>query len=139
VPHGQGELILVVDDEADIGSVAAAILIKHGYRAITCQDGRRGPSFCLRNGSAEIRAVITDINIAQPSTPRTCSRSPPSAARPEDPCHDRSWLVAVHPTRTGAGGPVFATTISKTFHGRYPPRRPCIGSYTATRPVESVL
>src|SRR6185369_10408293 len=39
MPRGQGELILVVDDEVDVANIAAAILNQHGYRVMTCRDG----------------------------------------------------------------------------------------------------
>ena len=39
LPGGQGELILVADDEANVREVAAAILTRHGYRVITGRDG----------------------------------------------------------------------------------------------------
>ena len=62
LPHGKGELILVVDDEADVREVAAAILTKHGYRVITCADGVEAIALFIER-SAEIRAVVSDINM----------------------------------------------------------------------------
>ena len=62
MPPGQGELILVVDDEADVCNVAAAILTKYGYRVITCSDGVEAIALFAQH-SAEIRAVVSDINM----------------------------------------------------------------------------
>ncbi|MDB6167439.1 MAG: hypothetical protein JWM88_303 [Verrucomicrobia bacterium] len=59
-PGGHGELIMVVDDEADVRDVAAAILTQHGYRAITCSDGVAAIGLFAKH-SAEIRVVISDI------------------------------------------------------------------------------
>ncbi len=62
LPCGQGELIMVVDDEADVRNVAAAILTRHGYRAITSSDGVEAIGLFTER-SAEIGAVISDINM----------------------------------------------------------------------------
>ncbi|HKB58280.1 MAG TPA: response regulator [Lacunisphaera sp.] len=61
-PRGQGELILVVDDEVNVRDVAAAILTQHGYRVITCSDGVQAIGLFTER-DAEIRAVVTDINM----------------------------------------------------------------------------
>ncbi|MEO1740302.1 MAG: PAS domain S-box protein [Cyanobacteria bacterium J06629_9] len=48
LPHGQGQLILVVDDEASIRETVSAVLEVYNYRVLTARDG------------AEAVAVYTD-------------------------------------------------------------------------------
>jgi CheY-like chemotaxis protein len=60
--RGQGELILVVDDEVDVRNVTAAILVQHGYRVITGGDGTEAIGLFTKYG-AEIRAVVSDLNM----------------------------------------------------------------------------
>jgi two-component system cell cycle sensor histidine kinase/response regulator CckA len=60
IPRGNGELILVVDDEENIRLVAEATLQKFGYRTITASDGTDAlASFALHG--TEIAAVLTDM------------------------------------------------------------------------------
>jgi signal transduction histidine kinase/AmiR/NasT family two-component response regulator len=59
-PMGNGELILVVDDEADIRNTTQALLTSRGYRVIAAADGAEALSISAkqRNG---IAAVVTDL------------------------------------------------------------------------------
>src|ERR1017187_6263549 len=62
IPDGHGELILLVDDDAGIRSIATAILEKHGYRVVSCVDGVEAiVLFITRAG--EISLVITDVDM----------------------------------------------------------------------------
>jgi two-component system cell cycle sensor histidine kinase/response regulator CckA len=61
-PRGQGELILVVDDEADIREVINATLAGHGYRVLVAGDGLEAVALFAPR-SAEIKLVITDLNM----------------------------------------------------------------------------
>jgi PAS domain S-box-containing protein len=59
-PRGQGEMILVVDDEVVIREVVQKTLQAHGYRVITAGDGTEAiAQFSQHQG--EIKAVLTDI------------------------------------------------------------------------------
>lgn len=58
--QGRGELILVVDDEANIRETAAAALSSAGYRSITATDGVDAIAK-FSNHRNEIALVITDI------------------------------------------------------------------------------
>jgi PAS domain S-box-containing protein len=59
---GQGELLLLVDDERSIRNTASAILQKHGYRVVVAADGFEAITiFAARTG--EVDAVITDITM----------------------------------------------------------------------------
>src|SRR5208283_3996409 len=62
IPDGQGELILLVDDDAAIRSIGTAILEKHGYRVVSCVDGVEAiVLFITRAG--EISLAITDVDM----------------------------------------------------------------------------
>lgn len=61
-PRGQGELILVVDDDVAVRDLAATILTRHGYHAISCGDGVEAVGLFTEH-SAEVRVVVTDINM----------------------------------------------------------------------------
>jgi two-component system cell cycle sensor histidine kinase/response regulator CckA len=58
--RGNGELILVVDDEPQIRDITAAMLSRNGYRVLTACDGAEAVAlFATR--SAEINVLITDL------------------------------------------------------------------------------
>lgn len=59
-PRGQGELILVVDDEADIREATRVTLEAQGYRTLTAADGVEGLTLYARCQS-EIQVVLTDV------------------------------------------------------------------------------
>jgi two-component system, cell cycle sensor histidine kinase and response regulator CckA len=60
--RGNGELILIVDDEAHIREVTAATLAHFGYRVLIAKDGADAlVLFAARN--SEISVVVTDLNM----------------------------------------------------------------------------
>jgi two-component system cell cycle sensor histidine kinase/response regulator CckA len=60
LPRGNGELVLVVDDEQNIRDVMTATLETFGYSAITASDGTDGlAKFAQR--SEEVSLVLTDM------------------------------------------------------------------------------
>ena len=59
-PRGQGELILVVDDEAAVCESLRRTLETHGYRVVTACQGAEGFS-AFSQHRAEVRAVLTDM------------------------------------------------------------------------------
>jgi two-component system cell cycle sensor histidine kinase/response regulator CckA len=60
--RGNGELILIVDDEVQIRDTASATLIHYGYRVLVAKDGTEALAlFATR--STEINVVITDFNM----------------------------------------------------------------------------
>lgn len=62
IPRGEGELILIVDDEASIRDITTAMLARHGYRVIAARDGTEALAlFAPRD--REVRIVITDLNM----------------------------------------------------------------------------
>ena len=60
VPPGQGETILVVDDEDGILNITRKTLENHNYRVLTARNGAEGVS-CFARNQGEIRLVITDM------------------------------------------------------------------------------
>jgi PAS domain S-box-containing protein len=59
-PRGQGELILVVDDEIAIRTVATKILEVFGYRVVSASDGAEALAVFMQNRAA-IAAIVTDM------------------------------------------------------------------------------
>jgi len=59
-PRADGELILVVDDEADVRGVVRRTLEKHGYRVVTAAEGAEAMGLFAQH-RAEVRAVLTDM------------------------------------------------------------------------------
>ncbi|MFO1486982.1 MAG: PAS domain S-box protein [Verrucomicrobiota bacterium] len=80
LPRGNGELVLVVDDEPAIGEIASIILRGNGYRTITAADGQEALAlFRERNG--EIKIVVSDFMMPRldgPSTIREMRRIQPN-------------------------------------------------------------
>ncbi len=60
LPRGQGELILVVDDEEPILDVAKSTLERFGYRVVVARNGAEAVSIYAKRGP-EIEAVLTDM------------------------------------------------------------------------------
>ncbi len=60
IPRGNGELLLVVDDEENIRVILRETLEQLGYRVTSASDGAEGLAEFARQ-STEIKAVITDI------------------------------------------------------------------------------
>jgi PAS domain S-box-containing protein len=60
IPHGNGELILIVDDEENIRNVADATLSKFGYRTVTAVDGTDALAVYSQRKD-EIAVVLTDM------------------------------------------------------------------------------
>jgi PAS domain S-box-containing protein len=61
-PRGNGELVLVVDDEPDVREVTSAILAHHGYRVLTAGDGAEAVTL-LAPRSTEVKIVVTDLQM----------------------------------------------------------------------------
>lgn len=60
--RGEGELILVVDDEEPVREVAARILSGYGYRVVTARDGADAIAV-FASRAAEVRLVLTDSDM----------------------------------------------------------------------------
>jgi PAS domain S-box-containing protein len=64
ITSGNGELILVVDDEAPIREALVRTLSAHGYRAYTAEDGSDALALYFQR-RGEISVVLTDVSMAQ--------------------------------------------------------------------------
>jgi PAS domain S-box-containing protein len=60
LPRGNGELILIVDDEASVRSITQQTLEAFGYGAVLACEGAEAISLCATRGM-EIAAVLTDM------------------------------------------------------------------------------
>ena len=60
LPRGDGELLMLADDEQGVLDVTAQILEWHGYKVLKARDGQQALSL-FEQHSAEIKVVITDI------------------------------------------------------------------------------
>lgn len=60
IPRGNGELVLVVDDERSIRQVTKATLSDYGYQVLTAADGMEAIALFDQN-SDRVRLVITDM------------------------------------------------------------------------------
>jgi PAS domain S-box-containing protein len=60
LPRGQGQLVLVVDDEEPIRKVVDRMLTRHGYRVVTAADGAEGMAVFAQHRD-EVRVVLTDL------------------------------------------------------------------------------
>ena len=59
LPTGNGELILIIDDEAAIREIARETLEAYGYEAMTASNGSEGVALYFDNRQ-RIKVVITD-------------------------------------------------------------------------------
>ncbi len=60
--RGNGELILVVDDEAPTRDMISNMLTRHGYRVLVAADGAEATAFFAKHVT-QIRLVISDLNM----------------------------------------------------------------------------
>jgi two-component system cell cycle sensor histidine kinase/response regulator CckA len=61
-PRGEGELLLIVDDEKNIRDTIRDLLVKYGYQVITAADGAEATVEYARHGK-DIKVVITDLEM----------------------------------------------------------------------------
>ena len=66
--RGNGELILIVDDEPAVRRLASAIVVRQGYRTIIAAEGREGVAMFSQQ-RADIRLVISDVMMPQMDGP----------------------------------------------------------------------
>ena len=79
-PAGNGELILVVDDEASIREITTATLEKFNYRVVTASDGTDAVGLFAQH-RVDIAAILTDMSMPfldGPSTIRAIKKIDPS-------------------------------------------------------------
>jgi len=62
LPHGRGELVLVVDDEEPIRQLTREILERKGYTAVTAVDGTDALAL-FSKWQDKIKVVLTDVSM----------------------------------------------------------------------------
>jgi two-component system cell cycle sensor histidine kinase/response regulator CckA len=62
LPSGNGELILLVDDEASVRDIVGATLEAYGYRVMTAANGAEGLKLFLEH-EGEIHLILSDMNM----------------------------------------------------------------------------
>lgn len=62
LPLGNGELVLLVDDESSICDITSQTLRMHNYEVVTARDGARALSVFAQNRD-QIRLLLTDLNM----------------------------------------------------------------------------
>jgi PAS domain S-box-containing protein len=62
--RGNGELVLVVDDEPAVRRFASAILNRYGYRTLTATEGREGLKIFVEQHGA-VKLVVSDLMMPQ--------------------------------------------------------------------------
>jgi len=62
LPRGNGELVLIVDDEENIREITSRALDRFGYRAMTARNGAEGLASYVEN-KHEISVILTDISM----------------------------------------------------------------------------
>jgi PAS domain S-box-containing protein len=62
IPTGQGQKILVVDDESSIREISRAMLQTYGYHAVTAEDGSEAVALFAKT-PASFSAVLLDMNM----------------------------------------------------------------------------
>jgi PAS domain S-box-containing protein len=70
LPTGKGELILVVDDEADIREITSTTLEEYGYRVLSAGNGREALDI-YRQYENEVQLVVTDMVMPHLDGPAT--------------------------------------------------------------------
>ena len=60
LPSGQGELILIVDDEESILHLCKIILESNGYRVLTTNEGSKAVDL-YKQHQGEVQVVLTDM------------------------------------------------------------------------------
>jgi len=70
IPHGHGELILVVDDEVSVRTLTRTTLERFGYRVMTAANGAEAVE-CYARHRSEIALVLTDMTMPIMDGPAT--------------------------------------------------------------------
>jgi PAS domain S-box-containing protein len=70
LPRGNGELVIVVDDEPAIRDIASRILATHGYRPLTACEGNEALALFDQNRD-RVKAVVSDLMMPRMDGPTT--------------------------------------------------------------------
>jgi PAS domain S-box-containing protein len=70
LPRGNGEIVLVVDDEPAIRDIASHILASHGYRPLTACEGNEALALFEQNRD-RVKAIVSDLMMPRMDGPTT--------------------------------------------------------------------
>jgi two-component system cell cycle sensor histidine kinase/response regulator CckA len=70
LPRGNGELVLIVDDEPAIRDIASRVLSTHGYRPLTACEGNEAVALFEQNRD-KVKAVVSDLMMPRMDGPTT--------------------------------------------------------------------
>ncbi|HWD90811.1 MAG TPA: PAS domain S-box protein [Verrucomicrobiae bacterium] len=70
LPRGNGEIVLVVDDEPAIRDIASRILTSHGYRPLTACEGNEALALFEQNRD-RVKAIVSDLMMPRMDGPTT--------------------------------------------------------------------
>jgi len=70
LPRGNGEIVLVVDDEPAIRDIASRVLSSHGYRTLTACEGKEAIALFEQNRD-KVKAIISDFMMPRMDGPTT--------------------------------------------------------------------
>jgi two-component system cell cycle sensor histidine kinase/response regulator CckA len=70
LPRGNGEIVLIVDDEPAIRDIASRILAAHGYRPLTACEGNEALVLFGQNRD-KVKAVVSDLMMPRMDGPTT--------------------------------------------------------------------
>jgi len=70
LPRGNGEIVLIVDDEPAIREIASRILAAHGYRPLTAGEGKEALALFAQNHD-KVKAVVSDLMMPRMDGPAT--------------------------------------------------------------------
>jgi CheY-like chemotaxis protein len=61
-PPAQGELLLLVEDDAAVRNMLNTVLLNHGYEVVTARDGLEALAF-FRKYQTQLALIITDVDM----------------------------------------------------------------------------
>jgi two-component system, cell cycle sensor histidine kinase and response regulator CckA len=108
-PFGQGELLLVVDDEPAVREATQVSLESYGYRVLGASDGIEGLALYAQHGS-EIQAVVMDMMMPHPDGLATIAML--------QKLNSEIKIIAVSGLKPGYGTAVAKNPNIKSFLGK---------------------
>ena len=111
LPAGDGELIMVVDDEASIRRITCQTLEAHGYRTLSAADGQEAIAI-VESGEAHVDLVLTDMMM--PVMDGAATTAYLEEHHPEIPIIAASGLTS-HGDPSGAVGMGVSRFLAKPF------------------------
>jgi PAS domain S-box-containing protein len=114
LPLGQGELILVVDDETAVRDISRITLESHNYRVMTAADGAQAVGFYAQNAGA-VSAVLLDMMM--PIMDGTATIRALESVNPHAKVIAASGLVdkVLHAGQSDQVSPIVRAVLAKPF------------------------